>query len=130
MPTIARCTTSPVRPALTKSQIERLLEKLRRNGGHGLKSIQDLAGMRIVARTDRRDQDAIVEQLIDVFGEDPRPPKVVDRRAVPVNGYRAVHVIGIPVEVQVRTRLQHEWAELFEKLADRVGRGIAYGDPT
>ena len=36
--------------------------------------------------------------------------------------------MGIPVEIQVRTRWQHEWAELFEKLADRVGRGIRYGD--
>jgi Region found in RelA / SpoT proteins len=105
----------------------------RRNGGHGLKSFQNLAGMRIVVRADRRHQDAVVQQLVDVFGEDPRPPKVVDRRAAPVNGYRAVHVIafpdGIPVEIQMRTRWQHEWAELFEKLADRVGRGIRYGEP-
>jgi ppGpp synthetase/RelA/SpoT-type nucleotidyltranferase len=110
-----------------------ILEKLRRNGGHGLKSIQDLAGMRIVVRADRPGQDAVVQQLVDVFGEDPRPPKVVDRRAAPVHGYRAVHVIafpeGLPVEIQVRTPWQHEWAELFEKLADRVGRGIRYGEP-
>ena len=33
------------------------------------------------------------------------------------------------VEVQVRTRLQHEWAEIFEKLADLLGRGIRYGEP-
>ncbi len=50
-----------------------------------------------------------------------------------MNGYRAVHVIvfpdGIPVEIQVRTRWQHEWAELYEKLADQVGRGIRYGEP-
>jgi ppGpp synthetase/RelA/SpoT-type nucleotidyltranferase len=110
-----------------------ILEKLHRNGGHGLKSIQDLAGMRIVVRSGRLGQDAMVQQLVDVFGEDLRPPKVVDRRAAPVNGYRAVHVIafpdGVPVEIQVRTLWQHEWAELFEKLADRVGRGIRYGEP-
>jgi ppGpp synthetase/RelA/SpoT-type nucleotidyltranferase len=49
-----------------------------------------------------------------------------------VHGYRAVHVIafpeGVPIEIQVRTLWQHEWAELFEKLADRVGRGIRYGE--
>ena len=110
-----------------------ILEKLHRCGGHWLKSIQDLAGMRIVVRTDRRGQDAIVRQLVEVFGEDPRPPKVIDRRAAPVHGYRAVHVIafpeGVPVEIQVRTLWQHEWAELFEKLADHVGRGIRYGEP-
>ena len=34
-----------------------------------------------------------------------------------------------PIEVQVRTEWQHEWAEFFEKLADRIGRGIRYGEP-
>jgi len=110
-----------------------ILEKLHRYGGSWLKSIQDLAGMRIVARVDRRGQNAIVQQLIDVFGEDPRSPKVIDRRLAPVHGYRAVHVVvfpeGVPVEIQVRTLWQHEWAELFEKLADLVGRGIRYGEP-
>lgn len=33
------------------------------------------------------------------------------------------------MEIQLRTKLQHEWANLFEKLADRVGRGIRYGEP-
>jgi ppGpp synthetase/RelA/SpoT-type nucleotidyltranferase len=110
-----------------------ILEKLHRYGGHWLKSIQDLAGMRIVARVDRPGQDAIVQQLVELFAADPRAPKVIDRRRRPVYGYRAVHVVvfpdGVPVEIQVRTRWQHEWAELFEKLADRVGRGIRYGEP-
>src|SRR5260221_7570211 len=50
----------------------------------------------------------------------------------PHSGYRAVHVIvesdGFPVEVQIRTQLQHMWAEAFEKLAGVTGRGIQYGD--
>ncbi|MGH3722296.1 MAG: hypothetical protein ACRDRI_26350 [Pseudonocardiaceae bacterium] len=33
------------------------------------------------------------------------------------------------MEIQLRTQLQHEWVDLFEKLADRVGRGIRYGEP-
>ena len=36
---------------------------------------------------------------------------------------------GIAVEIQVRTTLQHVWAELFERLADLVGRQIRYGQP-
>jgi hypothetical protein len=110
-----------------------ILEKLDRYGGSWLKSIQDLAGMRIVGDFDRNDQDRLVAQIVALFREEKRLPKVVDRRVNPVQGYRAVHVIvfpdGIPIEIQIRTRRQHEWAELFEKLADRIGRGIRYGDP-
>jgi hypothetical protein len=57
----------------------------------------------------------------------------VDRIAEPASGYRALHVVarieGIPVEIQVRTRLQHVWAETFERVADRWGRQIRYGEP-
>lgn len=110
-----------------------ILEKLERYGGSWLKSIQDLAGMRIVGAFDRNGQDALVEQVVGLFGRERRVPKIVDRRLNPMYGYAAVHVIafpdGVPIEIQVRTRWQHEWAELFEKLADRVGRGIRYGEP-
>jgi ppGpp synthetase/RelA/SpoT-type nucleotidyltranferase len=89
--------------------------------------------MRIVGGFDRGGQDVLVAGLADLFSGERRTPRVVDRRAEPVQGYRAVHVIvfpqGIPIEIQVRTRWQHEWAELVEKLADRVGRGIRYGEP-
>ena len=36
---------------------------------------------------------------------------------------------GITIEVQVRTTLQHVWAEMMERLADRLGRQIRYGLP-
>jgi len=56
---------------------------------------------------------------------------VVDRREYPNNGYRAVHVIvnqsGKLVEVQVRTVLQHGWAELSEKASDLIDPEIKYG---
>lgn len=108
-----------------------ILEKLHRHGGSWLKSIQDIAGMRIVGSFDRAGQDELVDQLVATFADEARAPKVIDRRAGPSHGYRAVHIIvfpdSVPVEIQVRTRLQHEWADMFEKLADRVGRGIRYG---
>jgi ppGpp synthetase/RelA/SpoT-type nucleotidyltranferase len=110
-----------------------ILEKLERYGGSWLKSIQDVAGMRIVGVFDRRGQDAVVAQVVELFSGGTRPPKIVDRRDEPSHGYRAVHVIvfvrSLPVEIQVRTQLQHEWADMFEKLADRIGRGIRYGEP-
>jgi ppGpp synthetase/RelA/SpoT-type nucleotidyltranferase len=110
-----------------------ILEKLRRQGGWTLGSMQDIAGMRIVGDFDRRGQDVAVDALVRVFSDVGRAPKVIDRRTEPMHGYRAVHVIvfpgGAPLEIQVRTSWQHEWAEMFEKLADLVGRGIRYGEP-
>jgi ppGpp synthetase/RelA/SpoT-type nucleotidyltranferase len=56
---------------------------------------------------------------------------IVDRRPSPTYGYRAVHVIvevlDRTVEIQVRTMLQHTWAELSEKLSDLVDPAIKYG---
>jgi hypothetical protein len=110
-----------------------ILEKLRRNGGSGLKSMQDLGGMRIVGTFDRRGQNEVVESVRRLFETEARAPKVIDRRVVPMHGYAAVHVIvfpdDAPIEIQVRTAWQHEWAEVFEKLADLLGREIRYGQP-
>ncbi|MCA1704178.1 MAG: hypothetical protein LC808_13300 [Actinobacteria bacterium] len=111
-----------------------ILDKLHRHGGSILKDMQDLAGMRIVHDCDRREQDRLAGDLVDLFKQHGNPPpKLVDRRKYPSYGYRAVHIIvyvdSTPVEIQLRTKLQHEWADLFEKLADRVGRGIRYGEP-
>lgn len=109
-----------------------ILEKLRRTGGSSLKNMQDVAGMRIVDSFGRSEQDALAAQVAELFSKEARAPKVIDRRAVPTHGYAAVHVVvfpaGTPVEIQIRTRWQHEWADLFEKPADKVGRGIRYGE--
>ena len=88
--------------------------------------IQDIAGCRLVV-SDVAEQDRVVEALSTVFEE----VEIVDRRDRPSHGYRAVHLIiktqGKLVEVQVRTVLQHAWAELSEKLSDVVNPAIKYG---
>ncbi|MDO9355770.1 MAG: RelA/SpoT domain-containing protein [Solirubrobacteraceae bacterium] len=123
----------PYKPTSRVKTQSTTLDKLRLNGGSWLSSIQDLGGMRLVGSFDRNGQDAVVGAIVDVFADADRAPKVVDRRERPSSGYRAVHVVvfpeRVPIEVQVRTALQHEWADLFEKLADFVGRGIRYGEP-
>lgn len=73
-----------------------------------LSSMQDIAGVRIVlgGEADLETQNAAVAQLVAAFGK----AKVDDLRNKPRYGYRAVHVIirvnDLPVEVQVRTKLQ------------------------
>jgi ppGpp synthetase/RelA/SpoT-type nucleotidyltranferase len=110
-----------------------ILEKLRRNGGGSLPNVQDLAGIRIVLDCDLTEQMRFARRIESLFAAEDRPPKIIDRTDEGLRGYRAVHVIvtvaGRPVEVQIRTRLQHQWANLFEKFADIVGRGIRYGEP-
>lgn len=55
----------------------------------------------------------------------------MDRRVNTSHGYRAVHVIvregSAMIEVQVRTSLQHLWAEVSEKLSDTDDPAIKYG---
>jgi hypothetical protein len=106
-----------------------IVDKLRRIPQLRLSDMQDLAGARAVVEMTRGDQDALVEQITARFEN----PRVVDRRARPSHGYRAVHIIakvgGRPVEIQIRTRMQDLWAQIVERLADGWGRGIRYGEP-
>jgi putative GTP pyrophosphokinase len=109
---------------LAKSTLS-IAEKLRRESVR-LSQMQDIAGCRVVVADIIR-QDQFVETLKTTFPA----ATIVDRRANPSYGYRAVHVIveisERPVEVQVRTALQHLWAEVSEKLADVVDPEIKYG---
>lgn len=102
-----------------------LIEKLRRESIR-LTQVQDIAGCRIVV-ADVSEQERVVASLRALF---PRAA-VIDRRANPSYGYHAVHVIahifGTLVEIQVRSSLQHLWAELSEKLSDVVDPRIKYG---
>jgi len=64
----------------------------------------------------------------------PSQTLTLDRRDIPSHGYRAVHIIAVisgkPVEVQVRTSLQHLWAEVSEKSSDVLDPTIKYGGGT
>jgi ppGpp synthetase/RelA/SpoT-type nucleotidyltranferase len=90
--------------------------------------MQDIVGIRLVGVWGLRRQDALVDRLAARFAVQP-----IDRRARPSHGYRAVHLVPEierrPVEIQVRTGLQHAWAQATEELADLWGRGIRYGEP-
>jgi ppGpp synthetase/RelA/SpoT-type nucleotidyltranferase len=108
-----------------------LVEKLRREPHLRLKSIRDVAGARIVIHGGRWEQDQVVDRIVQAFESCPKAPERIDRRKTPSHGYRAYHVVvyedGVPVEIQVRTKLQDAWAQITEKLGDAWGRGLRYG---
>ncbi|MGF1647048.1 MAG: hypothetical protein ACFCVF_09035 [Kineosporiaceae bacterium] len=106
-----------------------LLDKIRREERFQLGRIHDLAGVRLDGAMCLDEQDRVGEQICELFPDD---PKLKDRRPDPTMGYRALHVIvrvdTLPCEVQVRTHLQHSWANLYEALGDILGRWIRYPD--
>ena len=110
------------RPAKTTQSI---VAKLRRESIR-LSQIQDIAGCRIVV-VDLEHQDEAVRSLMLLFPH----AKIDDRREEPSHGYRAVHLIGDVngklIELQVRTVLQHLWAQVSEKLSDMVHPDVKYG---
>ena len=110
------------RPAKSTTSI---IDKLQRESIR-LSQMQDIAGCRIVV-PDLLSQDEAVGHLTGLFEK----TAIVDRREQPSHGYRAVHAIvedsGKLVEVQVRTSLQHRWAQLSEKLSDVIDSAIKYG---
>jgi len=110
------------RPAKSTRSV---VDKLQRESIR-LSQIQDIAGCRIVV-TDVIEQEQVVETLAAAFPG----ASVRDRRQEPSFGYRAVHIVaemfGKPVEIQVRTSLQHMWANLSEKSSDVLDPEIKYG---
>lgn len=91
-----------------------------------LTQIQDIAGCRVIVENTRQ-QESVAARLQKLF-----PSSVlIDRRESPSHGYRAIHIVVSQsdklIEIQVRTELQHLWAELSEKFSDMVDPAIKYG---
>ena len=110
------------RPAKSTTSI---IDKLHRESIR-LSQIQDIAGCRIVVEN-VQEQNRVVEHIRTAFSS----LVIADRRLQPSYGYRAVHLIVKMnkrlIEIQVRTTLQHEWAELSEKFSDKIDPLIKYG---
>lgn len=110
--------------------IDTLRDKLRRDRSTPLASVQDIAGVRLEIEMTLSQQTDVARAIAALYGQDPARA-IHDIRDTPHSGYRAVHVwLRLPsrVEVQVRTRMQGAWANVYEAMADVAGRGIRYGD--
>jgi ppGpp synthetase/RelA/SpoT-type nucleotidyltranferase len=103
-----------------------IVAKIRREHTR-LSRMQDIAGCRITVENAL----ALVE-TVEAIESTFTNVRVEDRIARPSHGYRAIHAIvrerGKSIEVQLRTELQHLWAEMSEKFADVFGAGIKYGE--
>jgi len=98
-----------------------ILKKLRRLNTR-LTQLQDIGGLRIIV-----DQNSDVDRLIEYITDKlKRQTSIVIKRIVDYrkkgrddSGYRAAHIImekdGVSLELQIRSRIQHYWAELIER---------------
>jgi len=105
-------------------QLRSTIAKMKRSST-ALSRMQDIVGFRIVVPR-VRDQNAVLHRLQNLDGW-----TITDRRDNPSHGYRAVHAVyrdnrGI-VEAQIRTVLQHQWAELSERYGHTHPQ-IKYGE--
>lgn len=106
-----------------------VIEKLRAEPSMALGNMQDIAGCRAVVPT-IDDAYALAESWQRLRVGEVR--RVFDRIAEPQpSGYRAIHLQvvydGLRVEVQIRTFIQNEWADLVEKLGPIVGHDLKRG---
>lgn len=111
--------------------IDTLRQKLIRQPTYSIATIQDIAGVRFEARMTLEQQTVVAQAIAAAFGHD--RDCIQDLRDDAHSGYRAVHVrLSFPgvgkVEVQVRTFLQGQWANAYERAADAYGRDIRYGN--
>ncbi len=103
-----------------------IMNKLARIPGMKLDRMQDIAGCRAVL--DTLDEVRAVERRWGADLVKDRDDYVAEPKST---GYRAVHLIVVyddrKVEVQLRTRLQQEWAVEVERVGGRMGVDLKSG---
>jgi len=107
--------------------------KLCREPQSNLLKMEDLAGCRVVL-----DSPEQVYAMVDRLRHAPKLDFDVDRdlddyvEAPRLSGYRAVHVHGRrdgrQVEIQLRTRIQHQWAVAVETIGRNLGVDAKHGE--
>lgn len=109
-------------PRPTKTLYSTRAKMLR--GSTALSQMQDIVGCRIVVDTAKH-QESAADDLLRIF-PDAKLADLTSRES----GYRAVHILlkhpPFNYEIQLRTDLQNTWAQLSEKLSDRIPE-VKYG---
>lgn len=113
---------------------EAIVAKLARERASQLTTMQDVAGCRAVV-AGIADARAVVGALEAASTAVFEVVRSVDHLDAPKpSGYRAHHLVlkererGLLVEVQIRTELQHRWADLVEHVGDRSGQRLKHGE--
>lgn len=114
-------------------RIPTILDKLQREPGMDLARMQDFGGCRAVLENVgevRRVQERVLRAHKRRNGTDAH---FKDYITIPrESGYRGVHVVAIYdgrlIEVQLRTKVMHEWAITVERLSGRTGINLKSSD--
>ncbi len=111
-------------------RMDTIRDKLERQPKMALSRMHDIAGCRAVVPSQRA-ADAVLERLRAQPGWD-LLDRTWDYVATPKpDGYRAKHVVvrkdGALIEIQLRTTIQHAWAELVERLDRTYGLQLKAG---
>lgn len=124
-----------------RKRLPTIIDKLKRHPTMSVTTMQDLGGCRVVFETV-----AEVEELVGILRDLPRSKNRVTKvydylRNDPGprdSGYRGVHLVyeygaskkeylGLRIELQVRTQLQHAWATAVETMDLFSGSELKYG---
>lgn len=113
-------------------RLPQIVAKLARAGNMSLARMQDIGGCRLVVDS-QADVDSAAESIQKRSTPGYEVVRVTDyrREGRQTTGYRALHIIvrrdECLLEIQVRTRRQHAWAEAVERAANRTGYPLKDG---
>jgi putative GTP pyrophosphokinase len=127
---VAEVSEGPVIVGQRLKRMETIRDKLERQPKMALSRMHDIGGCRAVL-PDQTAVDHVIERLRAQRGWD-LLDRTWDYVAQPkADGYRAKHLVArkdeVLIEIQLRTEVQHMWAELVERIDRRYSTGLKTG---